>query len=57
MITMAVGDAANEAIVAEIKPWSRDFNTTWALAWRARSAAWMVRHRELLQRAAGEPAG
>lgn len=51
MIRLALHDTANEAIEAAITP-----NTTeagiapWAMAWRARSAAWMDRNRAVLGR-------
>jgi hypothetical protein len=51
LVQTAVLDCANEAVEGRISPDSTDPRWLWALAWRARSAAWMVRHRELLERA------
>ncbi|MEV6236579.1 phosphotransferase [Lentzea sp. NPDC051838] len=53
IITVAVQDAANEAIEASITPDSSDPAPLWGLAWRIRSAAWVQRHRRLLERAVG----
>ncbi|MGW4424734.1 phosphotransferase [Streptosporangium sp. NPDC004631] len=49
MIEYAVRDCASVAIDARITPESGDPAPLWALAWQARSAAWMLRHRSLLQ--------
>ena len=51
MIDVAVADAADQAIGAKITPDTRDVTALWGLAWRARAAAWMVRHRMMLSRA------
>ncbi|MEU7905089.1 aminoglycoside phosphotransferase family protein [Actinoplanes sp. NPDC049118] len=51
MIEFAIRDCAAEAVRAGITPDSADPAPLWALAWRARSAAWMIRHRTLLERA------
>jgi Ser/Thr protein kinase RdoA (MazF antagonist) len=48
MIEYAIRDSAAEAIQAGVTPESGDGDALWAVAWRARSAAWMVRHRSLL---------
>jgi Ser/Thr protein kinase RdoA (MazF antagonist) len=48
MIETAVRACAYEAIEADVTPDSTDPAPLWGLAWRARSAAWMLRHRELL---------
>ncbi|MCW5720511.1 MAG: aminoglycoside phosphotransferase family protein [Devosia sp.] len=48
MILLALHDTANEAIEARITPESIDPAPLWALAWRARSAAWMDRNKTLL---------
>jgi hypothetical protein len=40
-----------EAVQAQVTPDSADAAPLWALAWRARSAAWMIRHRALLEKA------
>lgn len=53
MIDVAVLDAAEQAIEAEVTPDSTDPAPLWGLAWRARAAAWMTRHRLLLARALG----
>ena len=52
MIEYAIRDCAAEAVRAGITPESGDPEPLWALAWRARSAAWLLRHRPLLERAA-----
>jgi hypothetical protein len=51
MIEYAIRDSAAEAIKAHVTPESTDTTPLWAVAWRARSAAWMLRHRPLLERA------
>jgi Ser/Thr protein kinase RdoA (MazF antagonist) len=51
MIEYAIRDSAAEAIQAGVTPESGDGGALWAVAWRARSAAWMVRHRSLLEAA------
>jgi Ser/Thr protein kinase RdoA (MazF antagonist) len=51
MIDVAVADAADQAIEANIAPETTDASSLWGLAWRARSAAWMMRHRHMLVRA------
>jgi Ser/Thr protein kinase RdoA (MazF antagonist) len=51
MIEYAIRDCAAEAITAQLNPGSTDPAPLWALAWRARSAAWMLRHRAMLERA------
>lgn len=53
MIEYAIRDCAREAIEAQDTPESRadDALPPWAMAWRARSAAWMIQHRALLDRA------
>ncbi|MGM1058305.1 hypothetical protein [Saccharothrix sp. Mg75] len=52
MIEFAIRDCAAEAARARITPDSTDPGPLWALAWRARAADWMIRHRVLLERAA-----
>lgn len=49
MIAYAIHDAANEAIEARIAPETTD--SAWGVAWRTRAAAWMLRHRRLLENA------
>jgi hypothetical protein len=51
MIEVAVRDCAAEAARARVTPESTDATPVWALAWRARAAAWMLRHRAMLERA------
>lgn len=51
MIEYAVRDSAAEAMQARVTPESGDATALWAISWRARSAAWMIRHRSLLERA------
>ena len=49
MIEFAIRDCAAEAARARITPDSTDPQPLWALAWRARAAGWMIRHRTLLE--------
>ena len=50
MIDLAIADAANEAREAQLTPDSTGpVEALWAMAWRARSAAWMGRHRGELE--------
>jgi hypothetical protein len=51
MIEYAIRDCAAEAVRAQVTPDSTDPAPLWALAWRSRSAAWMIRHRALLENA------
>lgn len=53
IIDVAVADAADQAIEAQITPegWPGTQGNLWGLAWRARAAGWMVRHRVLLAQA------
>lgn len=51
MIEMAIADAANEVIEAKVTPQSTDVTPLWAVTWRTRSAAWMFRHRMILENA------
>ncbi|MFC6083270.1 protein kinase family protein [Sphaerisporangium aureirubrum] len=51
MIEIAIRDCAAEAARAGITGESTDPTPLWALAWRARAAAWMIRNRALLERA------
>ena len=51
MIEFAIRDCAWEAIRADVRPDSTDPTPLWALAWRARAAAWMLRNRPTLERA------
>lgn len=50
MIELAIADAANEAAQAGLTPDSDGpVEALWAMAWRARSAAWMGRNRGALE--------
>lgn len=50
MIELAIADAANEAVEAKLTPDSDGpVEALWAMAWRARSAAWMGRNRGVLE--------
>lgn len=49
MIEFAVQECAAVAVHARITRESTDPGPLWALAWQARSAAWMIRHRRLLE--------
>lgn len=51
MIEIAIRDCADEATRAGITPDSTDTTPLWALAWRSRAAGWMIRSRNLLERA------
>jgi Phosphotransferase enzyme family len=52
LIEVAVLSCAADAIEAAIAPDAiGDEALVWGVAWRARSAAWLVRHRDLLERA------
>ena len=51
MVEVAVQDAADQARQGGVTPDSRDVEPLWAVAWRARSAAWMLTHRRVLERA------
>ncbi|HWS31936.1 MAG TPA: hypothetical protein VN408_04245 [Actinoplanes sp.] len=51
MIEFAIRDCSAEAVQAGITPDSTDPAPLWALAWRARAAGWMIRHRTLLEQA------
>ena len=51
MIEFAVHDAAAQVIGAGVAPETQDASPLWAITWRTRSAAWMLRHRSTLERA------
>jgi hypothetical protein len=56
MIEFAVHAAGDEAIRGQVTPESGAFDASgypvlWGVAWRVRSASWMLRHRTLLERA------
>ena len=48
MIEYAIRDSAAEAIQGRVTAEAGDPTALWPIAWRARSAAWMIRHRKLL---------
>jgi len=54
MIELAVHAARAEALMANVQPESAEavdsdgYPVLWAITWRARSASWMMRHRDLL---------
>jgi hypothetical protein len=50
MVEFAVRDCAGLAEVKRITPDSDDPTTLWTLAWQTRAAAWMLRHRPILER-------
>jgi hypothetical protein len=51
MIEFAIRDCAGLAETKQITPESNDPTTLWILAWQTRAAAWMLRHRPMLERA------
>jgi hypothetical protein len=51
MSEFAVHDVAEQAIEAQVASETPDPGPLWGIAWRTRSAAWMLRHRAVLQRA------
>jgi Phosphotransferase enzyme family len=52
VIDVAILSAASDAVEANITPQATEASwLAWGVAWRARSAAWLVRHRSLLERA------
>jgi hypothetical protein len=52
MIEFAICDTAAEADDASVAPETTTHPTAfWAMAWRARSAAWMIRHRRIVETA------
>jgi hypothetical protein len=56
MIEFAVHSAGDEAVLGQVTPESeatdeKGYPVLWAIAWRARSASWMLRHRSLLEAA------
>jgi hypothetical protein len=51
MIEVAIHSAAHETIESGITPETEDPRPIWGIAWRARSAGWMLRHRDLLKAA------
>jgi hypothetical protein len=54
MIELAIHDAANEAVEARLTPDSTGpVEALWAMAWRSRSAAWMLRNKGALEAVLG----
>lgn len=52
MVEIAVRSCAHEAEVSDVSPDRGDIGVAgWAMAWRARSAAWMLHHRTKLEEA------
>ena len=52
MIEYVVSDTANEADAAEVTPeMTAHPSALWAMAWRARAAAWLLRNRRPLENA------
>jgi hypothetical protein len=51
IIEFVVYDTAEQADDASVTPDTTDPGALWALAWRARAAAWLFRHRRTLQNA------
>ena len=58
MIEFAVRATRDEAIAYNVQPATttpadEGFPLVWAIAWRARAAAWMYDHRPILEKALG----
>lgn len=51
LIEISVCDAADQAIEANVLPETTDIEPLWALSWRTRSAAWIIRNQPLLRKA------
>ncbi|HUG61682.1 MAG TPA: phosphotransferase [Methylomirabilota bacterium] len=52
LIDVAILCCADDALETKITPGSTgSLGLAWGVAWKARSAAWLVRHRDLLERA------
>jgi hypothetical protein len=51
IIEFVVHDTAWQAVDLDVKPDTTENTTVWALAWRARAAAWLCTHRGELQNA------
>jgi hypothetical protein len=51
MIAFAISDGADQAIQAAVTPDTQEITGLWAITWRTRAAAWMIRNRALLNRA------
>lgn len=57
MRDFAILSAANEAIEAKVSPETDDATPLWGITWRTRSAAWLVRHHDTLDRIATSSGG
>ncbi len=53
IIEFVVHDTAWQAVDLDVTPDTTDPTAVWALAWRARAAAWLCAHRSTLQNAIG----
>ena len=51
LISIVVFDTADQAIEANITPESSDVAPLWGLAWRARSAGWILRNKKCIEKA------
>ncbi len=56
MVSFLEGDfvifsAANEAISVRVTMDSQEIAPLWGISWRARSAAWIIKHQDTLNRA------
>jgi hypothetical protein len=51
MIEFAIQSAANDVIEARITPETQHTSALWGIAWRTRSAAWLMRNRSALEAA------
>jgi hypothetical protein len=51
LVELAIRSAAQEAIDAHVEPHSASCEALWGITWRARGAAWMLRHRSTLENA------
>ncbi|MDE8762583.1 aminoglycoside phosphotransferase family protein [Rhizobium sp. CBK13] len=49
LIMFAIHNAAEQAKEAAVTPETTDAEPLWAIAWRTRSASWMLRHRRTLE--------
>jgi hypothetical protein len=50
MRDFAIACAANEAEEAKVTPETTDATALWAITWRTRSAGWLVKHHDTLER-------
>ena len=51
MVEFAIHAAADQAVQARVTIDKKDGEAIWGIAWRARAASWMLRHRTILQQA------